>query len=555
MYLLIQPQGGERIRVPLDRERIRIGRSGENEVPLTHDPALSRFHLELTRQGDAFFVRDIGSRHGTLLNGKPVMRSTELRPGDQITVGQTTMLFSTSDEQGLESTSEPLAANTVAIPLAEVMDSTLVLSQSATMPGVEEAVHPQARAFALVSSAAGRLLAQHPVEEILEIVLDMVAEVSSPDRSAVLLLEGDPPRLQLRNVRSVQADEEEDGVQISQTIARMVVQQKQAVLTTDAQLDDRLADSDSIFAQGVRSAMCVPLWNNKEVIGLIYADCVGDAGRFKKEDLEVLTLIGNLAAIKIENARLFLRDQQMREMERELAAAAHIQQRLQPTSAPEISGYELTGINIPCREVGGDCFDFRLRPDGKVGIAIGDVAGKGLGAALLVSTLQAEFRALLSTDIDVPSLVARLNQAVYENSDADMFATFVLCELDSDSGRLTYTNAGHNPPLLLRADGGTKKLVSGDLVLGFRPDISYSVKTVDIQPGEVLVLYSDGITESRDPAGVEFGEERLIQAVLARRDRPAEEIRRHVELELESFVGGQERFDDVTLTILKRKEA
>jgi serine phosphatase RsbU (regulator of sigma subunit) len=298
--------------------------------------------------------------------------------------------------------------------------------------------------------------------------------------------------------------------------------------------------------------MCVPLWNNKAVTGLIYVDTVRESAAYSRADLEVLTLVANLAAIKIENVRLFERDRQMKEMERELAAAARIQQRLLPAGAPPLPGYAATGRNEQCLAVGGDYYDFQLRGEGKMGLAVGDVSGKGMGAALLMAGVQAAFRAHLDAGAGLSELIARLNRVVLDNSTDAQFLTFFCGDLDAASGKLRWVNAGHNPPFLLRAGGEVEKLFTGGIVLGILPSPTYEVREAVLEPGDLLALYSDGITEARGPGDEEFGEERLIELLGRLRTEPVETIEEKTIEAVRSFAGSEPQHDDMTLVLVRR---
>jgi serine phosphatase RsbU (regulator of sigma subunit) len=242
----------------------------------------------------------------------------------------------------------------------------------------------------------------------------------------------------------------------------------------------------------------------------------------------------------------------MREMERELAAAARIQKRLLPATPPEIPGYELAGVNIPCREVGGDYFDYLARGEGRLAIALGDVSGKGIGGALLMAMLQACFRAQAGLDIPLSEVVARINNVVFTHSDPERFITFFCCELDSASGELTCVNAGHNPPLLFRADGIVKEVRHPQLILGIRPDLSYAARDLVLQSGDLLVLYSDGVTESRRPDGREFEVGGLVRTVKKNLGRPVAAIRDAIVTAARSFAGSAEQADDLTVSLIRR---
>jgi len=397
-----------------------------------------------------------------------------------------------------------------------------------------------------MSRATEDLVAQRPLPQVLERFMDMVFQACAPERAAILLLQGSPPRLKVKARRG-----RGEQLEVSRTIADLVIQGKQAIIIEDTQIDEQLAGSESIMLQGIRSAMCVPLWNNREVLGILYVDSPR-RDSFSRDDLALVTLLGNVVAVKIENIRLFQRDQAMREIEKELALAARIQQRLLPAAPPVVAGYELAGMNVPCKAVGGDTFDYLMRDNGRLGIALGDVSGKGIGAALIMAMFQSAFRAHAGTEIGLRELVGRLNRAVCRNAEEGKFITFFCAEVDLERHVLRYVNAGHNPPMLIRGDGQVEKLSTGGIILGFLPDSPYGVAETEMRPGDLLVMYSDGITEAFNPAEEEYGEARLQQLLLAQRGRPPAEIQDAIVRSVAEFSGGGEQDDDMTLSLLKR---
>lgn len=550
-YLTVQPSTGKRFQIPFDKDVIRVGRSSRNDIHLSFDPSLSRFHAEFSHEAEQYFIRDLGSRNGTTLNGEPIGKPMSLRPGDRVSLGETVIFFTSEPESEVVINDAGTPTNTVVMPLGEIITSPVATFRQTRVRPSGELTTPQGRAFTVLTRAANEMLSHRPLDETLEIIMDMVFEALSPDRGTVMLLEGEPPALRARVVREGRGATS-DAIQLSRAITEAVVGGHQSVMTTDAQHDERFSSRESIQIQGVRSALCVPLWNNREVIGLVYVDSLGAPGKFQKDDLKLLTLLANLAAVKIENVRLFVEEQRRKQIQRELETAAQIQRRLLPTAAPPFDGYEITGHSLPCREVGGDYYDFLPRAGGKLAVAIGDVSGKGMGAALLMATLQASFRAHASLDLPVPAIVERLNRAVVASSMSNNFISFFLGELEGQTGLLVYTNAGHNPPILLRAGGEVERLRAGGMILGILPDAAFVAEEVRLGRGDVLVTFSDGITESQNEAGGEFGEERLIETIRKHRAESAELIRERIHETVDAFVGEAPQHDDVTLTVLKR---
>ncbi|MGD8538750.1 MAG: SpoIIE family protein phosphatase [Candidatus Aminicenantes bacterium] len=246
-------------------------------------------------------------------------------------------------------------------------------------------------------------------------------------------------------------------------------------------------------------------------------------------------------------------------LERELETAREIQEKLLPHEMPVVSGFEITGTSLPSQQVGGDYFDFLDIGDGQLGIAIADVSGKGIPAALLMANLQASLHAQVFQPGKVADVAYRINNLLYRSTDAHMFVTFFYGILDKKRSIFTSTNAGHNQPLLFRADGRIERLGEGGLILGFQPDVPYDQQTVAIRPGEVIVLYTDGITEAADPgsemiADDLFGVERLVDIVQANLNNSAREIQSAILEAIAEHTHNAPQYDDITLVVIKRNE-
>jgi serine phosphatase RsbU (regulator of sigma subunit) len=275
--------------------------------------------------------------------------------------------------------------------------------------------------------------------------------------------------------------------------------------------------------------------------------------RFTERDLQLLTLIAGVAAIRIENVSLLEVQQEQKRLANELALASEIQFRLHPETPPAIPGYDVIGVSFPCYEVGGDYYDFIEKPDGRTVVALGDVSGKGTGAALLMSSIHAAVRAHTRTLLSASEIVSEINQYIYDNTPANRYVTLFYSELDPRSHQLTYINGGHNSPLLARASGEVTRLDIGGFPVGITPFGDYREGWVEIEPGDVMVIYSDGVTESLDEEGEEFGEARLIEIVQKNRGRSPAGIRDRIDEALTKFVGRASAVDDLTIVILKRK--
>jgi len=325
-----------------------------------------------------------------------------------------------------------------------------------------------------------------------------------------------------------------------------------SVITTDATLDPRFQQRQSIVAQATRSAMAVPLFDNQRVLGLLYADQNDPTISYGEEQLELLTLVANMAAVKITNARLLEDEQERARVQQELSTAITIQRSLLPAEPPPVPGYRLHAFLETCYEVGGDLYDFHRSIDGTVYFLVGDVSGKGMGAALLMSSVLASARVLYEACPDPGELATRLSAMVHRSTEAKHFVTAFLGRLDPATGTIRYVNAGHPAPFVI--GGATVRgLESTAMPLGVLPEFTYSAEATDLPPGSLLALFSDGIPEAQRGDDF-FDDERLSQALVeSGASANLEDVSRAVIEKVDAFLAGELRTDDITLVLLKRE--
>jgi serine phosphatase RsbU (regulator of sigma subunit)/pSer/pThr/pTyr-binding forkhead associated (FHA) protein len=542
--IAIQTAGGTKERFPLTHPRVTVGRSRESDIFLP-DQWLSRNHAAIEERTDGYYVNDLSSKNGTLLNGEPLQEWRRLRPGDIITLGEHTLTFcsdATSEEE-----EEPEPEGTRVFSVRE-------LSDISTRPAIDPVdLQRQNRVLQILSKAASELVVHRPLKELFDLVLDLLFEAVTAERGAILLLEGNPP---LPVIKASTSRLGEPLTRVSRSIARRAIEERVSLLIPNVLDDVRFKSEDSILASGIRAAMCAPLWftatgeGTDSVIGLVYVDSLQHKHSFGEDDLRVLTALANVAAAKIENVRLLEESLEKRRMEEDMRMAAEIQTGLLPRGAPDVPGYDLAGINQPCRTVGGDYYDFAIE-DGRLLIALGDVSGKGTGAALLMTVLRAAVRAHW-TEESLADAVARINRTVCQNVPSNKFVTFFVSRLDPGSGQLTYVNAGHNPPLLIRANSDVDLLHEGGMVLGLFEGVPYEAGCVEMRAGDTLLAYSDGVTETWSPDGDEFGEDRLRALAVDGRELAAQALQDEILREIERFEEGARATDDRTLVVLKR---
>ncbi|MCZ6833883.1 MAG: SpoIIE family protein phosphatase [Acidobacteria bacterium] len=537
-------------------EAISIGRSSRNSMILA-DLSLSRHHAEILPDSDGWILQDAGSRNGTFLNGHRLQAPERLKAGDRIDLGGCHLEY----REGGESTGrvvfsdQPMASEgTIFLPLNDVMTMPEAMVPGTTRaarsaPAPAEDMRARIRRLEVVEKANLELLGHESMDHLLPKVLDLVNKAVKPDRTALFLQEADGSLI----CRASRSDRPTQELSISRTIANTVLEQRVAILTSDAQVDSRFKEGASIMAQGIHSVMAVPLWNNKKVIGLIYADSRVASGLFANEDLRVLTALANIAAIQIENARLFEDQVEKRRMDQEAEAAADIQKRLLPQRPPEVPGYEFAGLNIPCYEVGGDYYDYYGIDEERYALVLADVDGKGMGAAMLMSNLQAAFHARVEMGPVPQELVSHLNNTVARVAPRNRYVTLFYLELNPKKHQVLFVNAGHAPePMLVRAAGGVQRLQAGGVPLGIIEGFEYPVGATEMQPGDFVFICSDGVTETVNKQEDEFGEGRLEEILIGQIGHSPAEIRAAVQEGLATFAGDALQPDDLTLMIVRR---
>jgi serine phosphatase RsbU (regulator of sigma subunit) len=547
--LTIESADGTRQRFHLWKERVTVGRARSCDVFLP-DQWLSRQHAEIRQRNGDYFVADLESKNGTLLNGERVAEERRLRHGDVISLGEHHLTFSTTDEP--ERVEEPEPA-----PEGTRVFSARDLSDVKTRPTIDpEELQRQNRILSVLKGATDALLAHRPLPELFETILTLLLEAVPAQRAAILLLDGTPPQIVVKASRSRHG---ERIAKVSRSIARRVLEGLDSLLIPNILEDEAFRVQDSILATGIRTAMCAPLWfrsadaGEDAVIGLVYLDSLLGAEPFTEEDLRLVTALANVAAAKIENARLLEEMIEKRRMEEDMRTAAEIQRGLLPSASPKLPGYDVCGINFPCRTVGGDYFDFAVE-GGQLLFALGDVSGKGTGAALLMTVLRASVRAHWAEGTTAEA-VARMNRTVCQNVPSNKYVTFFMGRLESVTGRVSYVNAGHNPPLLVRANGEVELLAEGGMVLGFFDPTEYGEGTAELAPGDVLVVFSDGVTETWSAEGEEYGDARLAELLIRERHLGSQDLQTVLLRELDAFSRGTKATDDRTLIVIKRLAA
>lgn len=524
----------------LDQPLIGIGRSSRNTIHLP-DPSVSREHAQVMLTDGKVELRDLGSRNGVRVNGVRIEAPVSLTTGDRVEIGA----FALQVSEG-----EP--TSTIRLADATVMDTSVRLRADQLIERrVNQASSSGGRAPVIqwLAQAGQMLVIPRPLHETCDELLEVVARAVPASRYVLLLQEkaDDEPIPIASRVAGGRPDR---PLVLSRTILNHVIGTCAAVVTREPSMDPRFQGHQSVISSAARSAMAVPLFDNQKVLGVLYVDTLDPRVVFDEAQLEVLTLLGNMAAVKITNARLLETEQVRVRMAQELASATRIQRGLLPANLPAVDGWQLEAHLETCFEVGGDLYDARVRPDGQLMFAIGDVSGKGMGAALLMSSFVSSLRVLDDAGMTPAALATRLGSVTARNTDSGMFVTGTLGCLDPETGVARLVNAGHLPTYIVRADSVSVYESTG-VPFGILPEWVYQDQEITLAPGETLVLFTDGIPEAQ--RGDEFfDEDRLKQVLMEQATSSCREMREAVMQRVEGFLAGAKRTDDITIMMLRR---
>lgn len=526
--LRIQDERGRR-DVPIETDIFRIGRRTAADLSVP-EPDVSKEHAEIVHEHGTYVLRDCGSRFGTRVNDLVLDAPHVLAHGDRIQLGR----------NGVE---------IVFVTDAETDSGLLEATGSGANLGHLAAILNGLRAL-----GSGRVL-----DEVLTLVVDSALDVTAAERGFIMLANADgalEPKVARGRGHQTLAG---TTFATSEQIRREVYRTGETRIVTDL-LEGSLPNVHAgTIAAGIRHVLCVPLrvagqssatGEAARVIGVLYLDGRERGTLLSDTTRSSLDAFATQAALAIESARLYAEATEKARLERDLRLAADIQRGLLPASELNGANFDLAAASLPCRTIGGDFFDYADIPGGGFGFALGDVAGKGPSAALLAAAVQSNFAAHAPIADDPADAMARLNQALLRRAIEARFATMFYGVLGSD-GRLAYSNAGQEPPIVVRASGTIEELDTGGPVLGLLPVATYDTGTVALAPGDLVLIYSDGVTEARDAAGAEFGRDRMVAAVSGSHGQPPDVVRDQLMAAVGTFALGAPQADDLTLLVLR----
>lgn len=544
--------------IPLQGDSAILGRHPDCDVVL-ESGSVSRQHARLWKVGEKYYIEDLRSRNGTFVNGRAVVDRQILCDADELGICDLTFTFHLSPPSPEQLSSKERTDSEATFVMVDdehpTASSTIMskLNVSSGSSGLKLEVNPQVKLRALMEilQNLGKTLG---LEEVLSKLLESLFSVFvQADRGFIVLSDRSSGELAPKAVR-YRRREDEGTARISRTIVNEAMTGKEAILSADAAADSRFDMAESIVDFHIRSMMCVPLIDSGgNALGVIQIDTLDQGSRFNRDDLDVLASVACLLAIAVENAELH--EMAMREaaLERELAVAHEVQQGFLPARRPEIRQYEFFDHYHPAQELGGDYFDYVHLPDGRLGVVVADVSGKGIAASLLMARVSAETRFYLASEPTPAEAVGRLNRVFCGSGWEGRFVTLVLCVLDPARHEVTVVNAGHLPPLLRRSSSEVEPIGEAEarLPLGVDRDVSYAQRTFELQPGECLTLYTDGITEAMNDTSELYGTERLW-AQLRSVSEGVAKVGRAILEDVKRFVGAHSQSDDMCLACFGR---
>ena len=504
---LVFVQGSEQKNIVLNRTPFTVGRKVDKDLVIA-DPRVSRDHAQIMQEGQDFFIEDLGSKHGTFVNGERIQRQ-KLERGDRLE-------FGARDSAYILFNPAHATSNT----------AREFLSQISVIGGIKPE-STELETLRLFLEAARKLNTAGVLDEILITMLDVTLQLTRAER-AYVFLKDEEGNLRLQAGRNAKKEPLLDDKTISHSILEESMRSNSEFLLTDTSRSLDLAGRQSIVAYDLRTVVCIPLRKLQvqatrdaqtpvpsvaaQAMGVLYVD-----SRFASRDIsgvshDILHAIATEAASLIENARLVQAEEESRRYQQELSIAASIQQRLMQVKIPEVPFARLKGKNLSCKEIGGDFFDAVNTKEG-LAVVLADVSGKGVSAALLASTLQGMIYSHLSAGMPLLNVVTAVNRFFTEKMGGEKYATVLLARLRRD-GELEYVNCGHVPPLLV-CGGEVMRPPHGNVPVGLLPDATFESATCQMKSGDRFILVTDGVTEAENPQG-DFFEDFRLEAAAAK---------------------------------------
>ena len=545
-------------RYELDQAVTVLGRHPECNVILDAG-AVSRQHARITRRGDELLLEDLKSRNGTFLNGHMISGLTALSDGDMLRICDLEFSFHSHNAQSLYDATVQEGSSTFGVLLVDDPEDT---SRAVTS---KIDVRGGAAGSQLTTTAEVRLTAVLEivqslgkavvVDDVLPKVLDTLFRIFVQADRGFIVLKDDSGTLVPKWLKTRQADMQET-FRISRTVMREVMENRQALISLDASSDERFEMAQSVADFRIRSMIVAPLLSSEgEAIGAIQMDTLNQRRRFEDSDLEILAAVAAQAGVAIENAQLHEQLLEQKLLEQDLDLAKRVQMAFLPAKYPDMPGFSFYHFYQPAQQIGGDYFDYIPLPDKRVAIVVADVVGHGVSAAMLMAKLSAETRFALASSSSANQAISTLNSRI-AGLGVEKFITFLCLVLDPQTGNIDIVNAGHMPPLWRRKSVKIEQpgQAEAGVPLGIMDEFQYELSTITLEPGERLLLYTDGIHEAPNEAGDCFGITALEKLFSSARD-DVTDIGENLTKSVIKYIEGTTQADDMCLLVLGRQEA
>ena len=534
-------------RIEIDRREVVVGRHPQCDVVLS-DTTVSRRHARIICEKDGYYVEDLASQHGTFLNNNELTGRQQLVDLDRITIRDTTITFLQSATATPTSLDNLEKLNQRPSTVLATLSASSVLQQTRA-----DSPNEKLRALLEITSILGTSLDK---KQIFPQILDGVFRIfPQATRGYVLLAESLQSKFAPQAVKQI-GDDRTPTPPISRTIAERVITHGEAILSTDAGEDSRFNMSDSISLLNIRSVMCAPmLGSGVKPHGMIQIE-TNDTGRqFSDEDLGVLVNVANLAGQFVDHAHLHETQLQYDRRQRDLQVAQQVQLHFLPDKPPKIPSYHVSHYYKAADGVGGDYYGYIPLPDERLAIAVGDVAGKGVPAALLMARLCSDIRYCLATQPSPADAMQELDRLMTSAVVSGGFITFVICVLNPETHEVVIVNAGHMPPLWRHAAEGSVESVGLEVAhppLGVGAARPYIATTIQLAPNDAILLYTDGVSEATNEKQQLYGNERL-QSVFTQ-SHASEKTIQLIYDDVNTFIQGSKQTDDICMLCFSREQ-
>jgi len=565
IVILDGPQAGQEF--PLEGDAV-IGRLQSTEVFLPQE-SVSRNHAKITKTRNGYKIEDLGSTNGTFVNGTIVTEKL-LADGDKIKIGNFLLEFVETAQHvpsrgraaqrtivEFSAPSTPDTATGTGSILANLDASDHQLLSAIPRGRRAEALVEFNRRLTIMYNINQIIASSLDIDVILEKILDeLFRAFPNCERGFIMLKAPDSDELTARVTRVRGHVTDRERITVSSTIIAEVMSKQQSILSTDALSDARFRAGVSVADMHIRSFMCSPLVTQEEILGILYLDTTSLADQFSKDDLALLTGIGTQAALLIANARMHERLLTQQRIENDLAVANEVQISFLPPSAPSRPGYSFSAHYTAAYAVGGDFYDFIELGRDRVAVTVGDVSGKGIAAALLMAKVTSDLR-FRSTVAEGPGEILNgVNQAFCARRLEARFITLVYTLINVKEHSVILANAGHIPAIVRRDCGELLEVGEEEagLPIGVEESVVYEQTTYHLEPGDCVVLCTDGIIEAMNTAGNFYGMDRLAEAV-KRAPQDADKLVDFVLNDVHRFVGGATQSDDLTLVAFRRDKS